>query len=196
MSRRSNLTCTASLAALVFTMQALPAAAQEANGDGADRRDADDDVIIVTATRTKLPVSALPITVDIVDEKQLASQVAISGSTVDAISALAPSFSPTRQKLTGSGESLRGRAPLFAINGVPQTTPIRNSSRDGYTLDPFFVDRIELIYGSNALQGIGATGGVINQVLVGAPKTDGISGRILLQGSADSGFDGDGLAVQ
>tara|TARA_R110000850_G_scaffold110827_5_gene224155 strand:- start:1143 stop:3284 length:2142 start_codon:yes stop_codon:yes gene_type:complete len=169
-----------------------PAIAQQQSPDS-DGRDDKERTIIVTATRTQLPVSALPITVDIIDNEQLADQVSISGSTVDAISALSPSFSPTRQKLSGAGESLRGRSPLFAINGVPQSTPIRDGSRDGYTIDPFFVDRIELIYGSNALQGIGATGGVVNQVLVGAPTSDGLSGRVLLQGSAGDSFEGEGL---
>ena len=139
------------------------------------------DQVVITAARTILPASALPMTVDVVDNESLNQQVAISGSVVDAIATLSPSFSPTRQKLSGAGETLRGRSPLYAINGIPQSTPIRDGSRDGYTIDPFFVDRVELIYGSNALQGIGATGGVVNQVTVGAPKQDGVSGRILTQ---------------
>ena len=108
-------------------------------------------------------------------------ELVLVGSTVDAVSALLPSFSPTREKLSGSGESLRGRSPLYAINGIPQSTPVRDGSRDGYTIDPFFIDRVELIYGSNALQGIGATGGVVNQVTVGPPKQDGMSGKVLVQ---------------
>ena len=36
-----------------------------------------------------------------------------------------------------------------------------------------------MIYGSNALQGIGATGGVVNQVTATAPGQDGWSGRTL-----------------
>ncbi|ATQ44930.1 TonB-dependent receptor [Caulobacter mirabilis] len=149
--------------------------------------------VVITAARTKLPASALPLTVDVVDSQTLVDQVAISGSMVDAVSTLSPSFSPTRQKLSGSGESLRGRSPLYAVNGIPQSTPIRDGSRDGFTIDPFFIDRVELIYGSNALQGIGATGGVVNQVTVGAPREDGISGRALAQVSSDTGFHGDGL---
>ncbi|RJF85547.1 TonB-dependent receptor [Sphingomonas cavernae] len=151
------------------------------------------DAIVVTAARTVLPASALPLTVDVIDAESLAQQVSIAGSVVDAVSNLSPSFSPTRQKLSGSGETLRGRSPLYAINGVPQSTPIRDGSRDGYTIDPFFIDRVELIYGSNALQGIGATGGVVNQVTVGPPSKDGISGRVLLQGTADNDFSDDGL---
>ncbi|HJV43592.1 TonB-dependent receptor [Caulobacter sp.] len=152
---------------------------------GQARSDTTDvDQVVITAARTVLPASALPLTVDVIGNESLSQQVAISGSIVDAVSTLSPSFSPTRQKLSGAGETLRGRSPLYAINGIPQSTPIRDGSRDGYTIDPFFIDRVELIYGSNALQGIGATGGVVNQVTVGAPKADGVSGRMLAQATA------------
>jgi len=149
--------------------------------------------IIVTGARSILPVTALPLTVDVLGGEELDDQVLVSGSVVDAVSATMPSFSPTREKLSGSGESLRGRSPLFAINGVPQSTPIRDGSRDGYTIDPFFIARVEVIYGSNALQGIGATGGVVNQVTVGPPAKDSWSYRTLVQGTADDGFEGSGL---
>ncbi|MGN6156084.1 MAG: TonB-dependent receptor [Sphingomicrobium sp.] len=164
-------------------------AAQPAN---AEQKPASVD-IIVTGARSILPATALPLTVDVLGGEQLDDQVLLSGSVIDAVSATMPSFSPTREKLSGSGESLRGRSPLFAINGVPQSTPIRDGSRDGYTIDPFFIDRVEVIYGSNALQGIGATGGVVNQVTVGAPAKDGWSFRTLLQGTTDDGFEGSGL---
>lgn len=162
------------------------AAAQSGNMEG-------EQEIVVSAARTRLPASALPLTIDVVDTEALRQQVQISGSTVDAVSALLPSFSPTREKLSGSGESLRGRSPLYAINGIPQSTPVRDGSRDGYTIDPFFIDRVEVIYGSNALQGIGGTGGVVNQVTVGAPATDGVAVRTLVQATAADGFDGEAL---
>jgi iron complex outermembrane receptor protein len=153
----------------------------------------DDEAIIITGARTQLPATALPMTVDVLGGQALDDQVAVSGSVIDAVSARLPAFSPTREKLSGSGESLRGRSPLYAINGVPQSTPIRDGSRDGFTIDPFFIDRVEVIYGSNALQGIGATGGVVNQVTVGAPSEDGVSGLALIQGTAQDGFGGEAL---
>ncbi|MFK4794842.1 TonB-dependent receptor [Sphingobium sp. ZW T5_29] len=152
--------------------------------------------IIVTAARSILPVSALPLTIDVVDKAMLDQQLAISGSVTDAISTLTPSFSPTRQKLSGAGETLRGRSPLYAINGIPQSTPLRDGARDGFTIDGFFVDRVELIYGSNALQGIGGTGGIVNQVTVGAPTKEGLGGRVLLQGTADNRFHSDGFGAK
>lgn len=172
------------LIALPLALVTFPAMAQDADqGDG----------IVVSAARTVLPVNALPLTVDIIDNAALNQQVAIGGSIVDAVSALTPSFSPTRQKLSGAGETLRGRSPLYAINGIPQTAPLRDGARDGFSIDPFFVDRVEVIYGSNALQGIGGTGGIVNQVTVGPPKQDGISGRVLVQGNSDTGFRDDGM---
>lgn len=155
--------------------------------------DAKREDVVVTAARTILPASALPLTVDVIDRETLSRQVAVSGSVVDAVSALLPAFSPTREKITGFGETLRGRSPLYAINGIPQTTPIRDGARDGYTIDPFFIDRVEVIYGSNALQGIGATGGVVNQVTVQAPKENGWSGRTLIQGNSGNDFSGASL---
>lgn len=152
-----------------------------------------DRPIVVTAARSILPANALPLTIEVIGRETLDQQVAIGGSVVDAVSNLTPSFSPTRQKLSGAGETLRGRSPLYAINGIPQSTPLRDGARDGFTIDGFFVDRVELIYGSNALQGIGGTGGIVNQVTVGAPRDEGLSGRVLLQGTADNNFHSDGL---
>ncbi|MGE8136046.1 TonB-dependent receptor [Novosphingobium subterraneum] len=151
------------------------------------------DEIIVSAARSILPANALPLTVDVIGKEDLDQQVAISGSVTDAVATLTPSFSPTRQKLSGAGETLRGRSPLYAINGIPQSTPLRDGSRDGFTIDAFFIDRVELIFGSNALQGIGGTGGIVNQVTVGAPRQDGISGRALIQGTAADGFESDSI---
>ena len=175
-------------AALACTALSSPALAQTA----APGTDAEDN-IVVTAARTILPPNALPLTVDVIGKDALDRQLQISGSVTDAVATLTPSFSPTRQKLSGSGETLRGRSPLYAINGIPQSTPMRDGSRDGFTIDGFFVVRVELIYGSNALQGIGGTGGIVNQVTVGAPQEEGFGGRFLLQGTADDGFSGDGI---
>jgi iron complex outermembrane receptor protein len=177
------------LSAALLPLAAAAHAAEEAPAPEQD----EDSPIIVTAARTTLPVTALPLSAEVIDRATLERQLQISGSVVDAVAALTPSFSPARQKLTGQGETLRGRSPLFAIDGIPQTAPLRDGSRDGFTIDPFFIDRVELILGSNALQGIGGTGGVINQVTVSAPAEDGWSARTILQGTAESGFKADGF---
>jgi len=187
---------------VLATLWVSPALAQDSAADraadsAAERSPgAEEADIVVTAARTVLPPSALPLTIDIIGKEALDQQIILSGSVTDAVAALTPSFSPTRGKLSGAGETLRGRSPLYAINGIPQSTPLRDGSRDGFTIDGFFVDRVELIYGSNALQGIGGTGGIVNQVTVGAPMQEGVSGRVLLHGSADGDVRSDGFGAK
>lgn len=169
---------------------------ESTDADSAEASGAEGAQIVVTAARTILPPNALPLTIDIIDKQALDQQIILSGSVTDAVATLTPSFSPTRGKLSGAGETLRGRSPLYAINGIPQSTPLRDGSRDGFTIDGFFIEQVELIYGSNALQGIGGTGGIVNQVTVGAPKQEGLSGRVLLQGTADNDFRSNGFGAK
>ncbi len=152
-----------------------------------------EETVVVTATRTILPPSALPTTIQLISNEQLSLQAQLTGSAVDVVSTLVPSFSPTREKLSGAGESLRGRKPLYLIDGVPQSNPLRDGSRAGYTINPFFIDRVEVIFGSNAIQGIGATGGVVNYVTAPAPAEEGVwTGKALAQITAANAFQGDG----
>lgn len=155
------------------------------------------DDVVVTAARTALPRSALPATVQLIDRAGVEQQTAMGASAVEAVAALVPSFSPTRQKLSGSGETLRGRSPLYLVDGVPQSTPLRDDSRDGFTIDPFFIDRVEVIFGSNAIQGVGATGGVINYVTAATPRERaGFSGRVQALTTFDADRFGDSVGYK
>ena len=146
------------------------------------------DELVITAMRFDAPRATVPSTIQIIGSNELRVQQSLGMSAVEAVAALAPSFSPTRQKLSGAGETLRGRSPLYLVDGVPQSTPLRDDSRDGFTIDPFFIDRVEVVFGSNAIQGVGATGGVINYVTVPTPKSEqGWTGKVLAQTSFDDG---------
>lgn len=167
---------------------AAPALAQQADAA------ATLDEVIVTAARTQLPRSAMPNTVEVIGDAEIAQQTALGASAVETVATLIPSFSPTRQKLSGAGETLRGRSPLFLVDGVPQSTPLRDDSRDGFTIDPFFIDRVEVIFGSNAIQGVGATGGVVNYVTAAPPAEGaGPSGRVQALTTFDDSVFGDSV---
>ncbi|MEM1246548.1 MAG: TonB-dependent receptor [Acidobacteriota bacterium] len=116
------------------------------------------------ASRTEQPASAIPSTVVLIDQETVAATVAISDELSSVLSRTVPGFSPGIQKLTGRSETLRGRNPLYLVDSVPQHNALRDGSRDGHTFDSAFIERIEVINGSNAIQGVGATGGVVNTV--------------------------------
>lgn len=135
------------------------------------------DKITVSASTSRLPDSeaALPNTITVIDRAQLEQQLALTQDISQVLANLIPSFSPSRQKLTNGGETLRGRKPLYLVDGVPQSTPLREGGRDGHTIDPAMIERIEVIHGANALQGLGASGGIINIITKRAPRQDGDS---------------------
>lgn len=135
----------------------------------------DIDRVTVSASTSRIPDSeaALPNTITVIDQQQLQQQLALTQDISQVLANLIPSFAPSRQKLTNSGETLRGRKPLFLVDGVPQSTPLRDGGRDGHTIDPSMIERIEVIHGANALQGLGASGGIINIITKRAPRQDG-----------------------
>ena len=118
--------------------------------------------ITVSTTRSTAPVSTVPATISVITSEDIAEQLAHTQDLSQILGNLLPSFSPSRQKMTSAGETLRGREPLYMIDGVPQSNPLRNGSRDGNTIDPAMIERIEVISGANAIQGMGASGGIIN----------------------------------
>jgi iron complex outermembrane receptor protein len=89
--------------------------------------------VMVTATRVARPLSTIPNTVTVVNSAELEAQLAINNDISTVLGNLIPSFSPSRQKMTNAGESLRGRKPLYMIDGVPQSSPLREGGRDAGT---------------------------------------------------------------
>ncbi|WP_018276943.1 TonB-dependent receptor [Teredinibacter turnerae] len=138
--------------------------------------------VVVTASRIEKPLSAIPNTVTIINTVDLQQQLSIQNDISTVLGNLIPSFSPSRQKMTNAGESLRGRKPLYLIDGVPQSNPLRNGGRDGHTIDPSVLERVEVLHGANAIHGMGAAGGVIN--LITKRPTEDLSQHI----KVDTGF--------
>src|SRR5690606_33696506 len=96
--------------------------------------------IIVTASRVNKPITAIPNTVKVIDRDALDTQLMLSTSLLDSLSFTVPSLTPARQKMTSSGVTLRGRTPLYLVDSIPQSTPLRNGERSGFTIDPDFID--------------------------------------------------------
>ena len=152
---------TVTLAGLVAATQAN--AQQEATDVGQALNESS-PTMVVTATRSRSEEGQTPQRVTVITREQIEQQLAITDDPGQVLSNLIPSFSPSRQKLSNAGETLRGRDALFLIDGVPQSNPLRDSSRDSYTIDLSMVERIEVIHGASAEHGLGATGGLINFV--------------------------------
>ena len=120
--------------------------------------------VTVSATRGGTEAGKTPQKITVISREQIEQQLAITSDHGAVLSNLIPSYSPSRQKMSSAGASFRGRSALILIDGVPQSTPLRDSQRDGYVIDLSMVERIEVIHGASAEHGLGATGGIINYV--------------------------------
>ncbi|HET7322417.1 MAG TPA: TonB-dependent receptor [Longimicrobiaceae bacterium] len=137
--------------------------------------------------------ASLPIKVDVIAAEEVDAQQGLVSNPTEILSNLIPSYSPSRQKLSSAGESFRGRRPLFLIDGVPQSNPLRDGHRDGFTIDMEAVERIEVVFGANATQGLGATGGIINYITVSPPTNGELEQRASIGTTANDAMEGDGL---
>lgn len=152
--------------------------------------------VVVTASRSNMAVDKAPQTVVVIRKEELERQLAISSNSSDVLSNLLPSYSPSRGKMTGSGETLRGRTPLILIDGVPQSNPVRPTGREAHTIDYAAVERIEIIQGPNAINGLGATGGTIN-IITRTPEKGAFEQHVDVQlTSPTSDLNGDLLAYK
>ncbi|QEI09427.1 TonB-dependent receptor [Pigmentiphaga aceris] len=154
------------------------------------------ETVVVSATRSNITTDKSPQTVQVITQEQIEQQLSISTNASDVLSNLIPSYTPSRGKLTGSGETLRGRTPLILIDGVPQSNPIRPTGREVHTIDYSMLERIEVIQGANAVNGLGATGGVINLVTK-RPEDGTLNQHIDVQMTMPTErVDGDGLSLR
>ena len=153
---------TVTLAGLVAATQAHAQSPAIAEVQG--ERENTNQTVVVTASRTNSSKQDSPQTVRVITEEEINQQLQLTSDSSQILSNLLPSHSPSRQKMTGSGETLRVRKPLILIDGIPQSNPLRPTGREAHTIDFSMVEQIEVIQGANATNGVGAAGGVINLI--------------------------------
>lgn len=128
--------------------------------------------VVVTATRNCKSVDKIPGAVTVISQKELEAQYLLADDPSTALATYIPGYAPSRQKMSSTGESLRGRNTLILLDGVPQTNPLRGGMREGYVADTSIIERVEVINGASAMQGMGATGGIVNYISK-SPKAEG-----------------------
>lgn len=187
--------CIVAAGACAISLAAATAHGQEATDEPQQRAGSPSvlEELIVTATRSTSSSKAIPNKVTYVLSEDIQVQQGLTLSPADVLSNTVPGFSPSRQKLVGLGETFRGRAPLYLIDGVPQSNPLNAGSRAGFTIDLGVVETIEVVYGANAIQGMGAAGGIINFITARAPESDGLEHYVEGGFTIDDDFHGDAL---
>ncbi|WP_145859859.1 TonB-dependent receptor [Pedobacter suwonensis] len=122
-----------------------------------------DDVLISTSRKPE-NVKNVTASVTIVNKQKLEKELAIVPDLSTILANQVPGFAPTAQTGNNVGQNLRGRPMLVMIDGVSQSSPLRNAEVDLRSIDPSVLERIEVVKGATAIYGNGAAGGLVNYI--------------------------------
>jgi len=136
--------------------------------------------VIVSGSRVFESIDEVPASITIISQKQIEAHLKVNPELQSLLAQMVPGLAPDTGSSSNSGQTLRGRAPLIMIDGVPQSTPLRNGSLGVKTLDPSAIGRIEVIKGATSIYGNGASGGIINYITKQAQSDGQTQGKISL----------------
>ncbi len=120
--------------------------------------------VIVTGSRTGKALNKIPGAVSIISEAEIARDLSLTSDLTAMLSRTVPGYGQSKQQMDRRGETLRGRTALRLLDGVPQGSPLRDGSRDSIFTDMGIIQRVEVVNGPSATEGIGASGGIINYI--------------------------------
>ena len=131
----------------------------------------DDETFVVSANRSNRTVAEMAQTTWVIENAELEQQIQGGKELKDALAQLIPGLDVSSRSRTNYGMNVRGRPLVVLVDGV-RLNSSRTDSRQLDSIDPFNIDRIEVISGATSLYGGGSTGGLINIVTKkGQPET-------------------------
>ena len=119
--------------------------------------------VVITSNRIRETLDEVPSSVSVITSRQI-ENLGLTSTTIADVLLEVPGISLSTNQTSNTGQTLRGRKMLVLIDGIPQSTPLRNGNRDINTIDPSTIERIEVIKGATAIYGNGADGGIVNYI--------------------------------
>ncbi|MGH8221607.1 MAG: TonB-dependent receptor [Woeseiaceae bacterium] len=144
--------------------------------------------MIVTGSRLPKSTDKIPGAVNVISELEVARSMMLSTDVTALLTRTVPGYAESKQQLSNTGETLRGRISLRLFDGVPQGSPLREVNRSGVFTDLGIIQRVEVINGPSAAEGVGASGGIINYI----SRTPAVDGTVVqLSTQARTQFEND-----
>lgn len=160
--------CAAIFHSLLFVALSLTMSAQQSSPPAPEPEKKEEPLklealVVTSATRSAKAVDHIPGAINLITNADISTQLAFTEDVTSVLADTIPGYSPSRQSLSVTGETLRGRTPLYLLDGIPQSTPLREGQREGAGIaDLSVIERVEVINGPSATEGVGASGGIIN----------------------------------
>lgn len=129
----------------VFAQNTTPALAPNTNSD---------ETMVVVGSRTPTQISQIPGAVWVIDKEMLQQQTRNGADLKTALGRLVPGLDLAPQGRTNYGQNMRGRGVQVLIDGVSLNSS-RGLSRQFDAIDPFNIERVEVLSGASSLYGGG-----------------------------------------
>lgn len=146
------------LAVLTLLTGATAAGAQTTDPQQDEATAAD---IVVTAERTRSGIISSGHQVTTIDREEIELARTASDTLSTILAKTVPGLADSSRTITDFGQTLRGRGALILVDGVPYNTN-RDSARNLNSLEPASIAQVQVLRGSSAIYGSGATGGIIS----------------------------------
>ena len=156
----------AAISSLLLAMVSTSTFAQQGDADDEELM----EQIIVTGSRSGRALDKIPGAVSVIDKAAIETNVSLNADITSLLARTVPGYAQSQQQMSRAGETLRGRIALRLLDGVPQGSPLRDGSRDSIFTEMGIIERIEVINGPSATEGIGASGGIINYITKSAKE--------------------------
>nr|WP_254783916.1 TonB-dependent siderophore receptor [Collimonas sp. OK307] len=98
--------------------------------------------------------------INVIEHEELEELRQGSGSFATLLSKIIPGMADSSHTVSDFGQTLRGRNMLVLVDGIPLNTN-RDSARNLASINPASIQQVEVLRGSSAIYGSGATGGII-----------------------------------
>ena len=137
--------------------------------------------VVISASRRPEHIRNIAASVTVIPRRKLETEMAINPDLTTILANQVPGYAPTAQSGSNVGQNLRGRPMLVMVDGVSQSSPLRNAEVDLRSIDPSVLQQIEVVKGATAIYGNGAAGGLVNYVTMVPDTATAFGGKTDVQ---------------
>lgn len=142
------------------------------------------DEVVISASRNPEYLSEIPASVTVVNSEKLQEYSKITSNINEILAYTVPGLAVSTGTSSNWGQTLRGRSLLVMVDGIPQSTPLRNGQLGIKSINPHDIQRVEVIKGATSIFGNGGNGGFINYITKNPKTTKKISGSTDIWGTS------------
>lgn len=141
--------------------------------------------VVISASRNPEYLSEIPASISVVNSTQLKEFAKATTNISDILAVTVPGLAVSTGTFSNWGQTLRGRSLLVMVDGIPQSTPLRNGQLEINSIQPNDISRVEVIKGATSIFGNGGNGGFINYITKLPSKLKSFEGTTNIWGTSN-----------